>query len=424
MARQDLVGLLTGVQSRQQPISATNPQDWRMQFGQRQSEKMNQRLRGLTGKMSTQEALSAGLSQLDLSTPKGLRTLAKLQQSTGDLAGAARTAAAVRELEVEGNTRTAVAEQLVNLGQTPEAQQVLDKTLSTAAGQALVTQIKGEQRRGAASAAQAAAKSKRETLEKRNAASQLLILKGFPQDSEEVQQIQNGVFDGFSDSQLTSALNSLALYSNPKITSDALTAYNVEGQGVKMVGKWSIETPQGVRQVFGYRDENGIPTPIDPETSTKVKELEGISSSNTRVKKIMLYLTTAGQLGARDKKGELIEDFLTDANEAWTGLPEEKQLEVATAIDVRAEFYRKRKGMNQLQAQRIAIKEIFTDNVEEKEFTADFNFNDTVLNLGKFETEIAKEFIDPSAAGGLTGTFRGTTNSGIDTEFSVKKDKG
>ena len=233
-----------------------------------------------------------------------------------------------------------------------------------------------------------------------------------------MQQIQDGVFDGFSDSQLTSALNSLALYSNPKITSDALTAYNVEGQGVKMVGKWSIETPQGVRQVFGYRDENGIPTPIDPETSTKVKELEGISSSNRRVTDIMIYLATAGKLGARDEKGELIEGFVTDANEAWTGLPEEKQLEVATAIDVRAEFYRKRKGMNQLQAQRTAIKEIFTDNVEELGL---FDFNDTVLNLGKFETEIAKEFINPAVGGGLTGTFQGTTNSGIDTQFSVKK---
>ena len=99
MARQDLVGLLTGVQSTQQPISATNPQDWRMQFGQRQSEKMNQRLRGLTGRMSTQEALGAGLSQLDLSTPEGLRTVAKLQQSTGDLAGAAQTAARIKQMQ-------------------------------------------------------------------------------------------------------------------------------------------------------------------------------------------------------------------------------------------------------------------------------------------------------------------------------------
>ena len=103
MARQDLVGLLTGVQSTQQPISARNPQDWRMQFGQRQSEKMNQRLRGLTGRMSTQEALGAGLSQLDLSTPEGLRTVAKLQQSTGDLAGAAQTATRIKQMQEQVN---------------------------------------------------------------------------------------------------------------------------------------------------------------------------------------------------------------------------------------------------------------------------------------------------------------------------------
>jgi len=424
MARQDIAGLLTGISSGGiDPVTAGNAEQQRLAFGAQRAQGMQRNLRSAMGQdpRTPAEKLQMAMASLDLSKPEDLRKLAGIQQATGDLTGAAKTAAAVRELELEGNTRTAVAEQLASLGQTTEAQQVLDRTLSTAAGQAIVTQIKGEQRRGAASAAQAAAKSKRETLEKRNAASQLLILKGFPQDSEEVRQIQDGVFDGFSDSQLTSALNSLALYSNPKITSDALTAYNVEGQGVKMVGKWSIETPQGVKQVFGYRDENGIPTPIDPETSTKVKELEGISSSNTRVKNIMIQLATAGQLGARDKKGELIEGFVTDANEAWTSLPPEKQLEVATAIDVRAEFYRKRKQMNQLQAQRTAIKEIFTDNVEELGL---FDFNDTVLNLGKFETEIAKEFIDPSAAGGLTGTFKGTTNSGIDTEFSVKKDKG
>ncbi len=428
MARQDIAGLLTGMpSSRPDPMAmGGNSAQQRLAFGAERAQGLQRGVRGLMGKdtRTPAEQLQMAMASLDLSKPEDLRKLASIQQATGRFAEAAKTAAAVRELEVEGNTRTAVAEQLASLGQPTESQQVLDRTLSTAAGQALVTQIKGEQRRGAASAAQAAAKSKRATLEKRNAASQLLILKGFPQDSEEVQQIQDGVFDGFSDSQLTSALNSLALYSNPKITSDALTAYNVEGQGVKMVGKWSIETPQGVKQVFGYRDEDGIPTPIDPETSTKVKELEGISSSTTRVKDIMIKLATAGGLGAVDKKGKPIAGFLTDADDAWTGLPQEKKLEVATAIDVRAEFYRKRKGMNQLQAQRKAIKEIFTDNVEEKEITADFNFNDTVLNLSKFETEIAKEFIDPAVGGGLTGTFEGTTNSGINTQFSVKKDKG
>lgn len=138
MARQDLVGLLTGVQSTQQPISATNPQDWRMQFGQRQSEKMNQRLRGLTGRMSTQEALGAGLSQLDLSTPEGLKTVAKLQQSTGDLTGAARTAAAVRELTRESDTRNMLAESLDKLGRPQEAEQVRNKTLDLQLAQRIV----------------------------------------------------------------------------------------------------------------------------------------------------------------------------------------------------------------------------------------------------------------------------------------------
>ncbi len=138
MARQDIAGLLTGVQSTQQPISATNPQDWRMQFGQRQSEKMNQRLRGLTGRMSTQEALGAGLAQLDLSTPEGLKTVAKLQQSTGNLAAAAKTAAAVRELTRESATRKTLAEALDKLGRPQEAEQVRNKTLDLQLAQRIV----------------------------------------------------------------------------------------------------------------------------------------------------------------------------------------------------------------------------------------------------------------------------------------------
>ncbi len=138
MARQDIAGLLTGVQSTQQPISATNPQDWRMQFGQRQSEKMNQRLRGLTGRMSTQEALGAGLAQLDLSTPEGLKTVAKLQQSTGNLTAAAKTAAAVRELTRESATRKTLAEALDKLGRPQEAEQVRNKTLDLQLAQRIV----------------------------------------------------------------------------------------------------------------------------------------------------------------------------------------------------------------------------------------------------------------------------------------------
>jgi len=109
-----------------------------MQFGQRQSEKMNQRLRGLTGRMSTQEALGAGLAQLDLSTPEGLKTVAKLQQSTGNLAAAAKTAAAVRELTRESATRKTLAEALDKLGRPQEAEQVRNKTMDLQLAQRIV----------------------------------------------------------------------------------------------------------------------------------------------------------------------------------------------------------------------------------------------------------------------------------------------
>jgi hypothetical protein len=74
--------------------------------------------------------------------------------------------------------------------------------------------------------------------------------------------------------------------------------------------------------------------------------------------------------------------------------------------------------MNQLQAQRTAIKEIFTDNIYKKGVTFDRTFADTLLNLEDYETEIAKEFIDPSSTD-KSGTFSGMTNSGINVLFTV-----
>jgi len=242
--------------------------------------------------------------------------------------------------------------------------------------------------------------------------------RGFSQDSEEVRGVLGGALDSLSESQLNSTVNALALYANPKITSDSLTAYNTP-EGIKMVGKWTIETPEGIKQVFGYRNAEGTPVSIDPETSKKVKDkaVEGISSSSGRVSDIMIKLATAGE-EAVDDKGQPIAGFITDANDAWSNLSDVKKLEVATAVDVRAEFYRKRKGMNQLQAQRTAIKEIFTDNIYKKGVTFDRTFADTLLNLEGYETEIAKEFIDPSSTD-KSGTFSGKTNSGINVLFTV-----
>ena len=422
MARTDIAGLLTGMpSSRPDPMGmGGNASQQRLAFGAQRAEGLQRGVRGLMGQntMTPSEQLQMAMAQLDLSNPADLRKLAGIQQATGDLAGAAKTAAGIRELELEGKTRTAVANELIKLGMPAEAQQVLDKTLAPAAGQSLVLQVKGEKRRAESTAAVKAAEKKSQLETKRKATVQLLMNKGFSQDSEEVRGVLGGALDSLSESQLNSTVNALALYANPKITSDSLTAYNTP-EGIKMVGKWTIETPEGVEQVFGYRNAEGTPVSIDPETSKKVKDkaVEGISSSPGRVSKIMIKLSTAGE-EAVDDKGQPIAGFITDANDAWSNLSDVKKLEVATAVDVRAEFYRKRKGMNQLQAQRTAIKEIFTDNIYKKGVTFDRTFADTLLNLEAYETEIAQEFIDPSKTD-KSGTFNGITNSGINVLFTV-----
>jgi hypothetical protein len=61
-----------------------------------------------------------------------------LQQSTGDLTGAARTAAAVRELTRESDTRNMLAESLDKLGRPQEAEQVRNKTLDLQLAQRIV----------------------------------------------------------------------------------------------------------------------------------------------------------------------------------------------------------------------------------------------------------------------------------------------
>lgn len=388
MARQDLLGLLTGVQSTQQPISATNPQDWRMQFGQRQSEKMNQRLRGLTGRMSTQEALGAGFAKLDPNKPEYLKTITSLQRSVGDYAGAAKTATAMRELELEGKTRTAVATRLTKLGRTSEAQQILDRTMSTSVGQSLVLQLERDKRDAETKAAAALAKTEADRVGLLNTMS----IAGISKDSEGYIAAQNGALDNIPSGQITSVINTLKKTENPEIKVTNLTPYQTP-DGIVMAGQFTIDSGGGrVKRIFGHETAEGI-EPIDLETSSKVtdKKLEGIKVSPTQVKNIMLRLATAGELGATGGGKKLLsKGFLVDANDAWNELSETVQYELGMAIAVRAEQYRKNQQMDQLKAETKAIKEIFTDNVEEDPSMFDFNLSDTLLNRSKVDAAIAE----------------------------------
>jgi len=164
MARTDIARLLTGMPSdRPDPMGmGGNAAQQRLAFGSQRAKNLQRGVQGLVSgdDMTPSEQLQMAMAQLDLSKPEDLRKLAAIQQATGDLAGAAKTAAGIRELELEGKTRTAVADELIKLGMPAEAQQVLDKTLAPAAGQSLVLQVKGEKRRAESTAAAKAAEKK------------------------------------------------------------------------------------------------------------------------------------------------------------------------------------------------------------------------------------------------------------------------
>ena len=140
MARTDIAGLLTGVPSGGiDPVTAGNAEQQRLAFGAQRAQGMQRGLRSAMGQGPTPaEQLQMAMYSLDLSKPEDLRKLAGLQQATGDLTGAARTAAAVRELGVESDTRNALAEALDKLGKPQEAEQVRNKTLDLQLAQRIV----------------------------------------------------------------------------------------------------------------------------------------------------------------------------------------------------------------------------------------------------------------------------------------------
>jgi hypothetical protein len=102
MARTDIAGLLTGMpSSRPDPMGAgINSEQQRLAFGAQRAEGLQRGMRGLMGgdTMTPAEQLQMAMAQLDLSKPEDLRKLASVQQATGDLAGAAQTAARIQAM--------------------------------------------------------------------------------------------------------------------------------------------------------------------------------------------------------------------------------------------------------------------------------------------------------------------------------------
>jgi len=130
MARQDIAGLLTGMpSSRPDPMAmGGNSAQQRLAFGAERAQGLQRGVRGLMGQdpRTTSEKLQMAMASLDLSKPEDLRKLAGIQQATGDLAGAAKTAAALQQLGQEKDTR----DSLIRIARSQGNDEMVDFLLS------------------------------------------------------------------------------------------------------------------------------------------------------------------------------------------------------------------------------------------------------------------------------------------------------
>jgi len=105
MARTDIAGLLTGVPSGDiDPMAVGGtPAQQRLAFGAQRAQGLQRATRGLMGQdtRTPSEQLQMAMANLDMSNPDDLRKIAQIQQATGDIAGAAQTAARIKQMQQE-----------------------------------------------------------------------------------------------------------------------------------------------------------------------------------------------------------------------------------------------------------------------------------------------------------------------------------
>ena len=369
MARQDIQGLLTGgISTRPNPNS--NSAAWRLQFGQERADKMKGALRstqdaafGGPQRMSAADAIGVGQSQLDLTTTGGLSTLASLQQLRGDTAGAAKTASAVRDMKQSEAQRLAVSDSLKALGLTAEAQQVLDKTLSPAAGQQLVQTIKGEKRRAANALAVSTAKAK-QVQDEAAAALPIAISKqvaqlkamGVPADDPIYTSVQQGVHSDASVSDITN-LGKISI-GKPAVTRGESVKYIVDGKPV-----WGADTSLngGTKQMmYAVKNADGsmsyVPLPATAEKYVAGKKGKGRKLTSELLKRTEEKLSmSAKESGMKN-------------NDAWSGLELYDQNYIAEQVaDRTLELIDE--GVDEVKASKRAIKEVYLNRVTPTGYT-------------------------------------------------------
>ena len=88
--QQDLVRLLTGISSTQQPVQpapVAGSKDFAGMFGAQQAAKLSGGIQNLArkGAPSPQQNIASAIGNIDLKSAEGLRTMAKVKQIQGDI---------------------------------------------------------------------------------------------------------------------------------------------------------------------------------------------------------------------------------------------------------------------------------------------------------------------------------------------------
>jgi len=404
MARTDIAGLLTGMpSSRPDPMGmGGNASQQRLAFGAQRAEGLQRGVRGLMGQdtMTPSEQLQMAMAQLDLSNPADLRKLAGIQQATGDLAGAAKTAAGIRELELEGKTRTAVSDALIKLGDPENAQRVLDKTLSPAAGQQLLFSLQTADRK--LKAEQAADIAKRPVTVK----TQEKVLKsiGIPEDNPIWAEVRAADLEEMSITEFISLAKNLK--PDPNVTRDSSTKY-VLPNGTTV---WAAETKIGdnpkqlmyVSSVNGDSEKQYSALPVDAKKYTDENK-GGVTITRQDSDEARVQLVNAGSRAGYD-------------NSAFSNLTPYEQDQLIDNVAARTNEIVKKEGLNEPEARLQAVQELYINRIEEtpKEERSFWKGNIYRLKLA------------PESAGGLdpeetaAGVAKGAT---VPADYVLKIDK-
>ena len=353
MARTDIAGLLTGMpSSRPDPMGmGGNASQQRLAFGAQRAEGLQRGVRGLMGQdtMTPAEQLQMAMAQLDLSNPADLRKLAGIQQATGDLAGAAKTAAGIRELELEGKTRTAVSDALIKLGDLDNAQRVMDKTLPLAQGQQIVMALERDARDLEAKKLKAQAKLPATIKTQRR----LLQGQGVPDDHPIYAEVEAGDYGESTTTEFNTIAKSLV--PDPNVTRDSSTKYVLpSGETV-----WAAETKIG-KQPKELMYASGV----NADGSTKYTALPTDAKKYTDETKAGVTITRQDSEDARFQIVNAGKRAGYD-NSAFNNLTPYEQDQLIDDIAARTNEIVKKDGLNEPEARLQAVQELYINRIEE-----------------------------------------------------------